>query len=47
MNNLLPGYVITGSSGFFTGEFEYNIYWEIFDMGTNAAPLLGRPRLLR
>lgn len=36
---LLPGFVIAGLVGFFTGEFEYNIRWEILDVGTSTASL--------
>jgi hypothetical protein len=36
---LLPGFVIAGLVGFFTGEFEYNIRWEILDVGSTTASL--------
>jgi hypothetical protein len=36
---LLPGFIIAGSVGYFTGEFEYNIRWEILDVGASAASL--------
>ncbi|GAB1262099.1 hypothetical protein [Aurantivibrio plasticivorans] len=36
---LLPGFVIAGFIGFFTGEFEFNIRWEILDVATNSAAL--------
>lgn len=36
---LLPGFVIAGSVGFFTGEFTYNIRWEILDVGAAATSL--------
>lgn len=29
---LLPGFIIAGIVGFFTGEFEYNIRWELLDV---------------
>ncbi|MGB3726408.1 MAG: xanthine permease [Glaciecola sp.] len=29
---LLPGFIIAGTIGYFTGEFEYNIRWEILDV---------------
>jgi len=29
---LLPGFIIAGTVGYFTGEFEYNIRWEILDV---------------
>ena len=29
---LLPGFIVAGSVGYFTGEFEYNIRWEILDV---------------
>jgi hypothetical protein len=29
---LLPGFVIAGTVGLFTGEFEYNIRWELLDV---------------
>lgn len=36
---LLPGFVVAGSVGFFTGEFTYNIRWEILDVGAAAVSL--------
>lgn len=33
---LLPGFVFAGILGYFTGDFEYNIRWEILDVGTHA-----------
>jgi hypothetical protein len=36
---LLPGFVIAGSIGYFTGEFQYNIRWEILDVGASTASL--------
>lgn len=36
---LLPGFIIAGTVGYFTGEFEYNIRWEILDVGASAASL--------
>ncbi|MFT6408760.1 MAG: hypothetical protein ACJAQ6_002181 [Arenicella sp.] len=36
---LLPGFVIAGTVGFFTGEFEYNIRWELLDVATAATSL--------
>lgn len=36
---LLPGFVIAGVVGYFTGEFEYNIRWEILDLAGNAASM--------
>ena len=29
---LLPGFIIAGTVGFFTGEFQYNIRWELLDV---------------
>lgn len=29
---LLPGFIVAGSIGYFTGELEYNIRWEILDV---------------
>lgn len=29
---LLPGFIIAGTIGLFTGEFEYNIRWELLDV---------------
>ncbi|MFT5578024.1 MAG: hypothetical protein ACI9WS_000776 [Paraglaciecola psychrophila] len=39
---LLPGFVIAGTVGFFTGEFEYNIRWEFLDVGASAMSLWGK-----
>jgi hypothetical protein len=36
---LLPGFVFAGVLGYFTGDFVYNIRWEILDVGANAASL--------
>jgi hypothetical protein len=36
---LLPGFIIAGSVGYFTGEFVYNIRWEILDVGAAATSL--------
>jgi hypothetical protein len=36
---LLPGFIIAGSVGYFTGEFQYNIRWEILDVGASATSL--------
>lgn len=36
---LLPGFVVAGSVGYFTGEFTYNIRWEILDVGAAATSL--------
>lgn len=36
---LLPGFVIAGVVGFLTGEFVYNIRWEILDVGAAATSL--------
>lgn len=36
---LLPGFVIAGTVGYFTGEFQYNIRWEILDVSASAASL--------
>lgn len=36
---LLPGFVIAGAVGFFTGEFTYNIRWEILDVGAATVSL--------
>jgi len=36
---LLPGFVIAGCVGFLTGEFQYNIRWEILDVGASTASL--------
>jgi hypothetical protein len=36
---LLPGFVIAGIVGYFTGELQYNIRWEILDVGASATSL--------
>jgi hypothetical protein len=36
---LLPGFMVAGTVGYFTGEFEYNIRWEILDVGASATAL--------
>jgi hypothetical protein len=36
---LLPGFLVAGIVGYFTGEFEYNIRWEILDVGASTASL--------
>lgn len=36
---LLPGFIIAGTVGFFTGEFTYNIRWEILDVVGAGASL--------
>lgn len=36
---LLPGFIIAGTVGFFTGEFEYNIRWEFLDVAGASASL--------
>lgn len=36
---LLPGFIIAGSVGYFTGEFNYNIRWEILDVGAASVSL--------
>jgi hypothetical protein len=36
---LLPGFIIAGTVGYFTGEFVYNIRWEILDVGAAATSL--------
>jgi hypothetical protein len=36
---LLPGFIIAGTVGYFTGEFEYNIRWEILNVGDAAVSL--------
>jgi hypothetical protein len=36
---LLPGFIVAGTVGYFTGEFEYNIRWEILDVGASATAL--------
>jgi len=36
---LLPGFIIAGTVGYFTGEFTYNIRWEILDVGAAATSL--------
>ncbi|WP_371194515.1 xanthine permease [Glaciecola sp. SC05] len=36
---LLPGFVIAGTVGYFTGEFDYNIRWELLDVANASASL--------
>jgi hypothetical protein len=36
---LLPGFLIAGTVGFFTGEFQYNIRWEFLDVGASTTSL--------
>ncbi|MFT5573873.1 MAG: hypothetical protein ACI9FR_002809 [Cryomorphaceae bacterium] len=36
---LLPGFVIAGIVGIFTGEFEYNIRWEFLDVASASTSL--------
>ena len=36
---LLPGFIIAGTVGYFTGEFDYNIRWEILDVAGSTASL--------
>mgnify|MGYP000750357253 FL=1 len=36
---LLPGFLVAGTVGYFTGEFQYNIRWEILDVGSATASL--------
>jgi hypothetical protein len=36
---LFPGFLVAGTVGYFTGEFEYNIRWEILDVGASTASL--------
>jgi len=36
---LLPGFVIAGVVGYFTGEFTYNIRWEILDLSASTVSL--------
>lgn len=36
---LLPGFALAGVIGYFTGEFTFNIRWEILDVGTHAGSL--------
>ncbi len=36
---LLPGFIIAGTVGYFTGEFEYNIRWELLNVGAAAGSL--------
>jgi hypothetical protein len=36
---LLPGFVVAGTVGYFTGEFNYNIRWEILDVSGAAMSL--------
>ncbi len=39
---LLPGFIIAGVIGYFTGEFDYNIRWEILDVGGAMTTLLDK-----
>jgi hypothetical protein len=39
---LLPGFFIAGIVGYFTGELEYNIRWEILDVVGASASLWGK-----
>jgi len=36
---LLPGFIIAGTVGYFTGEFNYNIRWEILDVSAATISL--------
>ena len=36
---LLPGFILAGVTGFFTGELEFNIRWEILDISAAASGL--------
>lgn len=36
---LLPGFLIAGIVGYLTGEFQYNVRWEILDIGASTASL--------
>lgn len=36
---LLPGFIVAGTVGYFTGEFEYNIRWEILDVVASTVSL--------
>ena len=36
---LLPGFLVAGTVGYCTGEFQYNIRWEILDVGSATASL--------
>lgn len=36
---LLPGFILAGGIGYFTGEFQYNIRWEILDVGAAVGSL--------
>jgi len=36
---LLPGFIVAGTVGYFTGEFEYNIRWEILDVVASTTSL--------
>lgn len=36
---LLPGFILAGVLGVFTGEFEYNIRWELLDVAAASASL--------
>ncbi|MEH6517152.1 MAG: hypothetical protein V7742_10730 [Halioglobus sp.] len=39
---LLPGFVIAGIVGFITGEFDYNIRWELLDVTGASVSLWGK-----
>ncbi|MFT6286850.1 MAG: hypothetical protein ACJA09_001602 [Alcanivorax sp.] len=39
---LLPGFVIAGTVGFMTGEFDYNIRWELLDVAGASVSLWGK-----
>jgi hypothetical protein len=36
---LLPGFIVAGIVGYFTGEFEYNIRWELLDVTAASTSL--------
>lgn len=36
---LLPGFIVAGIIGYFTGEFKYNIRWEFLDVGAASVSL--------
>ncbi|MGC1507422.1 hypothetical protein [Ketobacter sp.] len=36
---LLPGFILAGSVGFFTGEFTYNIRWEFLNLADSSVAL--------
>lgn len=36
---LLPSFIVAGTVGYFTGEFEYNIRWEILDVAASTMSL--------